>query len=149
VTLHLSSITTMPPIIHYYHAAELEDGPSTPTRSGLRLKPLNSEDSAALEKMIQLARKLATHPSILNAIAIVLRYRWSDENAKDRIPLDAVATKDELARARRVVNGIWPAINADGTNTGHGWHSRTPALRRRALISLEVSLTFFKRFQSI
>lgn len=136
----------MSPIVHYYHADKLEEGPSTPTRSGLRLKALNSEESAALEKMIQLARKLATHPSILNAIAIVLRYRWSDENAKDRIPLNAVATKDELDRARRVVGGVWPAINADGTNTGHGWHSRTSALRHRVFIFLEVSLTFFKRF---
>ena len=133
----------MSPIIHYYHAAQ--DGSSTPTRSELRLRSLDSEQSAALEKMIQLARKMSTHPSVLNAISIVLRYRWSDKAAKDPIPLNAVATAEELARGRKIVAGPWPGVYVDEsheTNTDHGWCSRTGALRHKIFISLEVGLTF-------
>jgi len=136
----------MSPITHFYHAAELENDPSTRTRSGLRLKALNSEESVALEKMIQLARKLATHPSILNAISIVLRFKWSNKDAKDPIPLDAVATKEELVRGRKIVAGSWPGVYADETNADHGWHPRTSALRHKIFVSLEVGLTSLKMF---
>ena len=131
----------MSPIIHYYYPAH--NHPSTPTR----LEPLNSKQSDALEKMIQLARKLATNPRILNAISILLRYKWSDKAAKDPIPLNAVATEEELARGRRIVDGSWPGVYADETtdktNTNHGWHSNTSSLRHKIFVSLVVSLTYF------
>jgi hypothetical protein len=56
--------------------------PSTPKQDDLNLKPMNTQVSAALEKMIKLACKLANHPSILNAISIILNYKWSNDEAK-------------------------------------------------------------------
>jgi hypothetical protein len=97
--------------------------------------------------MIQLARKMATHPSILNAISIVLRYKWSDNAAEDPIPLNEVATNEELACGRKLVAGSWPGIYADETNMDrcHGWHSSCSfTLRHKIFISLQVGPTFFK-----
>jgi hypothetical protein len=133
--------------IHHYLAAENDSStpnPSTPKQDELNLKPMDTQLSAAQEKMIRLAHKLAHHPSILNAISIILRYKWSDEEAKMPIPLDAVATEKELDLGRQVVDGQWPAIYADETNPDkHGWHSRTPKLRHKIFINLEVGLNFF------
>ncbi|KIM87405.1 hypothetical protein PILCRDRAFT_275520 [Piloderma croceum F 1598] len=128
----------MPTSTHRYLAASDPSSPSTPKRDELNLKPMNAELSAALEKMIKLAHKLANHPSILNAIAIILRYSWSNDKANMPIPLDAVATEAELKIGHQIVNGQWPAIYADETNPDkYGWHSRTANLRHKIFINLQ------------
>ena len=133
--------------IHRYLAVKSDpsstSNPSTPKRDELNLKPMDAQLSAALEKMIKLAHKLARHPNILNAISIILHYKWSNDEAKMPILLDELAAETELNLGRQIVNGQWPAIYADETNPDkHGWHSRTPNLRHKIFINLEVGLIF-------
>ena len=129
------------PITHHYAPTTQNATSATP----IRLQEMGPDDSASLDKMIKLAKKLATHPSILNAFSIVLRYKWSDEKAKDVIPLDAKASEKEVAQARKFLAGAWPGIYADESNTEHGgWQSRKVSLPHKIFVSLEVGFLFLK-----
>ena len=77
----------MPPIIHHYLAVESDSSSASSTLrpDGLNLLLMDAQLSAALEMIIQLAHKLANHPSILNAISIILRYERSNDKAKKPI----------------------------------------------------------------
>ena len=144
------------PTIHHYFAKVAVPGsasdsiPSTPKAGALNLKPLSSELSEALDLMIQLARRLAHHPSMLNSISLVLRYGWNDDNAGSTIPLNTIATPQELLRGRQIVDGPWPLIYADETSPEvHGWHLHTPTFDDKIFINITVGTIFFFQHLSL
>jgi hypothetical protein len=103
---------------------------------------MTPEDSAAMERIIQLARRLAKHPSILNAISLTLRYKWSDDAAGSQMKLHERASEEELQKGLQAINDIWPTIIADEEYVGA--HSRETDMLHKVFIAFEVcAFTFY------